>query len=150
MKKCKNPECNKEIPDNMVYCSQECISRHIEIKQNKRIDKPIQLIKHTKEGISEVKEICDAFGFRDTEGNVVGQHNATILNFLRQQQEGVYKTTVDKLTWLCHTSNRNIKENFLNGIIAFGIIETFTNDFGALKWRWVGIKALRNNGSSEQ
>lgn len=122
----------------------------MEIKSEKKRDKPIHLIKTTQEGITEVKEICDAFGMTNTEGNIVGRHNATVLSYLRQQQEGVYKTTVDKLTWLCHTSNRNIRENFLNGIEAFGIIETFTNEFGVLKWRWVGIKALKNNGIDKE
>lgn len=150
MKQCKNPECQKEVPDNMNYCSEECLRKHIEIKNEKKRSKPIHLINYTQEGIEEIKEICNAFGFVNTEGNIVGQHNATILSFLRQNQEGVYKTTVDKLTWICHTSNRNIRENFLRGIEAFGIIETFTNEFGVLKWRWIGIKALRNNGVDKE
>lgn len=176
MKTCKNPECKKEIPDSLNYCNQECLKRHIEIKKlNKRILNPesietesatdymkrrdkekkegktkskfIQIVRETPEGIHEIKEICDVFGFSNSEGNIVGRHNATILGYLRQEQEGVYSTTVDKLTWICHTSNRNIKENFLKGIEAFGIIQTFVNEFGVLKWRWIGIKALRGNGS---
>lgn len=153
MNRCKNPECQKEIEENRIYCNEQCLKRFLELKKEatgkKEKKKPIELIKYTTEGINEVKEICDAFGMTNTEGNIVGQHNATILSYLRQQREGVYKTTVDKLTWLCHTSNRNIRENFLNGIEAFGIIETYTNEFGVLKWKWIGIKALRNNGSVE-
>lgn len=149
MKKCKNPECQKEVPDNLNYCNEDCLRKHLEIKQNKKMDKPIQLIEYTEDGILEIKEICDAFGFTNTEGNIVGRHNATILGYLRQHKEEVYQTTVDKLTWLCHTSNRNLRENFLKGIEAYGIIETFTNEFGVLKWRWIGIKALRNNGSEK-
>lgn len=149
MNKCKSPDCSKEVPDSQDYCSEECLKHHIELKSEKNRNKPIQLIKFTEDGIAEIRDICEAFGFTNTEGNIVGQHNSTILSYLYQNKEGVYKTTVDKLTWLCHTSNRNIRENFLNGIEAFGIIETFTNEFGVLKWRWVGIKALRNNGSGE-
>jgi len=156
MNKCRNPECQKEIPENKKYCNEECLKKHIEIKklnkktlkaQEKTEFKPIPFIEINPEGISEIKEICDYFGFKHTDGLISGSHNATILGYLRQNQEGVYSTTVDKLTWICHTSNRNIRENYLKGIEAFGIIETFVNEFGVIKWKWVGIKALRNNGS---
>ena len=63
-----------------------------------------------------------------------------------QHKEEIYSKTVDKLTWICHMSNRSVRENYLKGIEAFGIIETFTNEFGVIKWRWIGIKALKNNG----
>ena len=150
MNKCKNPECQKEIPDNLNYCNEACLKRHIEIKKlNKKEEKktPIQLIQFNDETINEIKEICDIFGFKHTDGLVSGSHNATILGYLRQQQEEVYSTTVDKLTWLCHMSARYLKENYLKGIEAFGIIETYTNEFNVVKWKWIGIKALRNNGS---
>jgi hypothetical protein len=176
MNKCKNPECQKEIPDSLNYCNESCLKRHIEIKKlNKKtlitehkeesatdymkrkkaekegkaesIKKPIQLIRYDEETINEIIEICDVFGFKHTDGVVSGSHNATILGYLRQQQEEVYSTTVDKLTWLCHMSARYLKENYLKGIEAYGVIQTFVNEFGVIKWRWIGIKALRNNGS---
>lgn len=160
MNECLNPECQKEIPENKKYCDEECLRKHLEIKkQNKKVlhsetkkekrkAESIQLrfIDNTREGINEIKEICNIFGLKHSDGNIVGAHNATILGYLRQQQEEVYTTTINKLTWICHTSNRNIRENFLKGIEDFGIIETFTNEFNVLKWRWIGIKALRNNG----
>jgi hypothetical protein len=145
MNKCKNPECQKEIQDNQNYCSEQCVKRYIEIKKEQK-KKPIQLINLDAETINEITEICNVFGFKHTDGLVVGSHNATILGYLRQHQEEVYSTTVDKLTWLCHMSARYLKENYLKGIEAYGIIETFTNEFGVIKWRWIGIKALRNNG----
>jgi len=33
MKQCKNTECGKEIPDNLNYCNEDCVRRHIEIKK---------------------------------------------------------------------------------------------------------------------
>lgn len=145
MNKCQNPECQKEISENKKYCNEECLKKHLEIKKEK--PKLIQLIKYTEAGINEISDICDIFGFKHTEGSIVGSHNATILGYLRQQQEESYKTTINKLTWICHMTARSLKENYLQGIEDFGIIETFTNEFGVIKWRWVGIKALRNNGS---
>src|SRR4030067_1997197 len=153
-KYCKNPECKKEISDDKTYCNEECLKRYLELKkgfinpEKQKIEKqPMQLIKCDDETIHEIQEICDSFGFKHNEGLVTGSHNATILAYLRQHQEEVYKTTVDKLTWLCHMTNRSLKENYLSGIEAFGIIETFTTEFGVMKWRWIGIKELRNNGS---
>lgn len=146
--KCKNPECNKEILDSQNYCSEDCLRKHAEIKKQEKHEKhkPIQLMHYSEETIHEVEEICLTFGFKHTDGLVSGSHNATILSNLRQWNEGVYSTTVDKLTWMCHMSARSLKENYLKGIEAFGIIETYTNEFGVIKWRWVGMKALRNNG----
>lgn len=152
MKQCKNPECQKEIEDYKNYCSEICLKHHLEIKkQNKdspkeKKNKPIQFINWDTETINEVKEICDIFGFKHTDGLVAGSHNATILGYLRQHQEEAYDTTINKLTWICHMTARSLKENYLKGIEDFGIIETFTNEFGIIKWRWIGIKALRNNG----
>lgn len=149
MKTCKNPECNKEIPDNLNYCNEECLRQHIKIKKEQKQEikqKPIQFIEWDKETINEIRDICDIFGFKHSEGIVAGSHNATILAYLRQHQEEPYSTTVNKLTWICHMTARSLKENYLKGIEDFGIIETFVNEFGVIKWRWIGIKALRNNG----
>src|SRR3990170_4455277 len=77
-----------------------------EKKQIEKQNLPIQLIKCDNETINEIQDICDAFGFKHSEGLVTGSHNATILAYLRQHQEEVYKTTIDKLTWLCHMTNR--------------------------------------------
>jgi hypothetical protein len=152
MNKCNNPECQKEIPENKKYCNEECLRRYQELKKEATCKKeekktPLQLIQFNDETINEIKEICDLFGFKHTDGLVSGSHNATILGYLRQQQEEVYATTIDKLTWLCHMSARYLKENYLKGIEAFGIIETYTNEFNVVKWKWIGIKALRDNGS---
>ena len=185
-KKCKNPECQKEISEEKIYCNEECLKRFLELKKEaigkpekelREKDRPqcvlpkkeklkkqkkenvektekqkslIPLIKCDTETIYEIQEICDTFGFKQGEGLITGSHNATILGYLRQHQEETMKTTVDKLTWICHMTNRSVKENYLAGIEAFGIIETFTNEFGAIKWRWVGIKALRNDGSGKK
>ena len=36
MNTCRNPDCGKEIPDNMHYCSENCLRRHQEIKRQER------------------------------------------------------------------------------------------------------------------
>lgn len=148
---CRNPNCEKEIPNSMNYCSEDCLREHIKIKEQNRKEKETNtvipsLLTISKEGRQEIENICEMFGFRHTDGLVSGSHNATILGYLYQHKEEIYSKTVDKLTWICHMSNRSVRENYLKGIEAFGIIETFTNEFGVIKWRWIGIKALKNNG----
>ena len=40
MRKCRNPECGKEIPDNLAYCNEACLRRHMEIKKEaKKLEK---------------------------------------------------------------------------------------------------------------
>lgn len=46
MNNCKNSECNKEIPENLNYCSENCIRKHIELKnQAKELAKANQELK---------------------------------------------------------------------------------------------------------
>lgn len=147
---CKNPKCQKEIPDTKTYCNEECLKEHLNVKKKNINESFIGLVTLTPEKIIEIDNICDVFGFKHTDGLVSGSHNATILGYLIMRQEEVYSTTVNKLTWICHMSARSLKENYLKGIEDFGIIETFINNFGVLKWRWIGAKALKNNGSNKE
>ena len=34
--KCRNPDCGKEIPDNMHYCGEDCLKRYQEIKRQEK------------------------------------------------------------------------------------------------------------------
>ena len=42
MNKCRNPECNKEIPDNLNYCNEQCLRRHLEIKKEQIPQNPLR------------------------------------------------------------------------------------------------------------
>lgn len=35
---CRNPECNKTIPNNMNYCSEDCLRKHQEIKGKSKVE----------------------------------------------------------------------------------------------------------------
>ena len=37
MKECQNPECGKDIPEGSNYCSEDCLRRHIELKQQSKL-----------------------------------------------------------------------------------------------------------------
>lgn len=152
MHKCKNPECNKSLPEGLNYCNEECLRTHMNIKEKERSEKPIEtetgnkFTKITQQQNIELQKIFNAFGFSHHDGTIIGKHNNTILSFLIREKEGVYDTMINKLTWVAHMSRRYLLENYLKGIESFGIIETYSGEFNTLKWRWVGIKAL-DNGS---
>ncbi len=42
MNTCKNPECRKEIPDNLAYCNEACLRRHMEIKKEEKSAKTLE------------------------------------------------------------------------------------------------------------
>lgn len=33
MSKCKNPECKRELPEGKIYCDEDCLRRHLELKK---------------------------------------------------------------------------------------------------------------------
>jgi hypothetical protein len=42
MKTCKNPECGKEIPENLNYCNEQCLRKHLEIKKEAKTKPQIE------------------------------------------------------------------------------------------------------------
>jgi hypothetical protein len=38
---CRNPECKKEIPDNLTYCNEGCLRRYIEIKKEAKASEEV-------------------------------------------------------------------------------------------------------------
>jgi hypothetical protein len=37
LKKCRNPECGKEIPEGQNYCNEDCLRRHQELKRTAKL-----------------------------------------------------------------------------------------------------------------
>lgn len=102
------------------------------------------------ETISEIKEIMFALGRNEHEGEVRGSHLSKILCYLRQEQNGVFDSTVSKLALICGMKSRYIKEDYLRGMIEFGIIKVNTESNKSI-WKWNGIKAFqRNNGENKE
>jgi len=40
MPKCRNPECGKEVPQGFIYCGEDCLRRHMELKKSKQQTEP--------------------------------------------------------------------------------------------------------------
>lgn len=97
---------------------------------------------------SEEREIMTALGRTSLDGNVKGTHLGQILTYCKQQKQESVKITLSKLALICGMAKRQIRENYFEGLEAFGIIKILNlqND---VFWKWIGISALerQNNGS---
>lgn len=102
--------------------------------------------------MSEIKEIMDALGRNETEGNVRGSHLGKILQYLQMHKTERMKSTLAKLALVCGMNIRYVRENYLEGLIEYGII-SINCENNDIAWNWVGCKALtkkKNNGDSEK
>jgi hypothetical protein len=100
--------------------------------------------------MSEIKEIMDALGRNEHEGEVRGSHLGKILTFLQQQKTGDLTATISQLALICGMKARYVKEDYINGMIVFGIIHISTSKNQTI-WKWNGMRAFeRNNGDNEK
>lgn len=76
-----------------------------------------------------------------TEGDYRNQHLATVLSYLRQQHRENRKVTLSKLALMLGMAQRQVKENYFDGMINFGIINL---EQKCDIWYWVGISAIEN------
>lgn len=94
----------------------------------------------------EIKDIMIALGRSEHEGEVRGSHLGKILTFLQQEKTGNFQATISMLALICGMKARYVKEDYLNGLICFGVIKVYTENNMSL-WKWYGIKAFEwNNG----
>lgn len=95
-------------------------------------------------GLNEELQIMQFLGRPLTDGEVRGSHLGKILTYLKMTRKEVFDTTIAKLALVIGMSGRQIRENYLKGLIGFGFIELF-NVGHSQYWKWIGIKAV--NGS---
>ena len=87
--------------------------------------------------MSEIKQIMSYLGRGIQDGEVRGSHLGQILMYLKRQNKENMKITLSKLALICGTSQRNLRENYLEGLGNFGIIEIRTEGHSII-WDWVG------------
>ncbi len=93
--------------------------------------------------IDEVHEIMFILRGQNAtrDGDYRNTHLGVILEYLKAQHEEDKATTLQKLSLIIGMAQRQIRENYLDGLIAFGII-SLTSD--CKRWRWIGVKAIKN------
>lgn len=75
-----------------------------------------------------------------TDGDYRNTHLGTVLEYLKNQQTESKATTLQKLSLMLGMAQRQIRENYIDGLIAFGIISL---DANCKCWNWVGLKAIK-------
>lgn len=98
---------------------------------------------------SEVKEIMIALGRNEYEGEVKGSHLGKILTFLQQEQQGNFQAMISQLALVCGMKARYVKEDYINGLICFGVIAAYTESNCSL-WKWIGMKAFERKNDGEK
>lgn len=94
--------------------------------------------------MSEIKDIMDLLGRGILEGNVRGSHLGQILMYLHQNKTEKMKATLSKLALICGMQKRYVRENYIEGLVEFGIIKTVVLR-NEVMWKWVGIKAFEKD-----
>jgi hypothetical protein len=98
---------------------------------------------HPQTTIDEVHEIM--YLLRGTnatkDGDYRNIHLGTVLEYLRNQKFEDKMITLQKLSLMLGLAQRQVRENYIDGLIAFGII-SLNSDCKA--WYWVGSKAIKN------
>jgi len=70
--------------------------------------------------------------------------------YLHKNKTEKLKATLSKLALICGMQKRYVRENYIEGLVEFGIIKT-TVLHNEVVWNWVGLKAFdRNNTTFRQ
>lgn len=96
----------------------------------------------SKDTIDEIHEIMYLLRGRNAtkDGDYRNIHLGTILEYLYQEQQEEKSVTLQKLSLMLGLAQRQIRENYIDGLIAFGII-CLTPDCKG--WTWIGVKAIK-------
>lgn len=110
MPKCQNPECNKEIPKNMNYCSENCLKNHIEIKEQLKIGNI-------------------ATEFKSEENIWIGQERvkraySIIIKLSKELCPCNYEIFISNLTFRMGLSRRKIEEDYVRALVNLGFLAT--------------------------
>ena len=103
MKKCRNPDCQEEIPDNLAYCNETCLRRHIEIKKQERVN------------------FQDDAPNKGTEAKRLLQEQA-MKCMKRYPKDNTPKEYACLLCWDIRVSQRTAFESYIQPMIAHGIL----------------------------
>lgn len=108
-------------------------------KTKKESEKKVNPFDEKPSNFQEIEKIMAYLGRKHSDGAVKGDNLTKILDYLINTKQESYDVTVSKLSLICGMMARYVKENYLQGLEAFGFIYVYMN--GNIKvWQWVGIK----------
>lgn len=77
----------------------------------------------TPQTFEEVKQVLAMLNRNATEGDVRGRHLTTVLCYLATIKREEYEKALAKLTLLLGVARRQVKENYLDGLEAWGFVK---------------------------
>lgn len=86
----------------------------------------------------ELSNILEFFGRKDDKARIAKDHFIQIVSYLLKTQKEEYNKTLSKLSLLCSTNQRYIRENYLEGLESFDIIEVYVEN-NKKNWIWRGL-----------
>lgn len=91
--------------------------------------------------VDEVHEIITKLrgSHGKNDGDYRSTHLGTILEYLQTKKREEKSLTLQKLALILGMSQRQIRENYFDGLLAFGILGLTSN---TSEWYWIGVKAL--------
>jgi hypothetical protein len=145
---CKNPDCNKRLPDGLNYCNEDCLKKHMEIKEasfRKGFPESAKMLendakkkeeigttidnKFTHTNAKQHKEEYPRRNGKNTEQTVnIGTENKNLLQEQALRFMKTYpkdKTAKDYACLLCwdiRVSQRTAMENYIEPMIKHGIL----------------------------
>lgn len=105
---CRNPKCNKKIPENMAYCGQDCLQEHIKI--NKEVEKSNELNVNTGSGNIWLGQTRRKVAFKILE------------ELVKELSPMDYKTFICHASYKTGLSLRKISDDYLEILLNTGIV----------------------------
>lgn len=99
-------------------------------------DKPIMTIDEVHEIIYLLRGKAGT-----NEGDFRNKHLGVTLDYLRRTGTEDKSITCQKLSLMLGMASRQVKENYIDGLIAWGIISL---DTLCRTWKWIGVSALKD------
>jgi len=133
IKEIEDKRKNKDINDSVLTdkekeIKKENINNIPEFKRITPMDE-IHEIMYSLRGLNSLKD-----------GDYRSTHLASILEYLKNKKRENKSLTLQKLALIIGMSQRQIRENYVDGMLAFGIIQLSTD---CSEWFWIGAKALK-------
>lgn len=104
----------------------------------KKREKKVNPFDEKPSNYQEIEKVMNYLGRTHSDGAVKGDNLTKIINYLIDQKEEEYDRTVSRLSLRIGMMNRYIKENYLYGLEAEGLIYVYVNG-NTKRWNWVGV-----------
>jgi hypothetical protein len=122
MRQCRN--CGKEIPDDLVYCNEDCLREHMKKKRESR-EKRIRPIETDGKGLKKIYDALDLNDAKDGRLIIKADIMKKVILLTSKWKTGKKRELVDKLSIFTCVSTRKIREDYIQPLITVGILAEF-------------------------